>query len=83
MSLFLLVLILILFVGEAAPMRAGDAIRAGVSTGPDLLAPSNAAGKEYRHPQVWSLAWLLGASGPDVLHAESSPIFVRSDCLIT
>lgn len=52
MSLFLLVLILILFVGEAAPMRAGDAIRAGVSTEPDLLAPSNAAGKEYRHPQV-------------------------------
>lgn len=83
MSLFLLVLILILFVGEAAPMRAGDAIRAGVSTGPDLLAPQTQLGRNTDTLKSVSLAWLLGASGPDVLHAESSPIFVRSDCLIT
>ena len=33
MRFFLLVLILTLFVGDAAAMRAGKAIRAGVSTG--------------------------------------------------
>lgn len=60
-------------------MLSGQAYPQGRTCWP----PQTQLGRHADTLKSVSLAWLLGPSGPDMLRAESSPGFVRSDCLIT
>lgn len=74
-TLFHLVSALIFFVGAAAVAMVGDALVTGVFTG--RLAGPRRCRWEGADTHL-CLAWLPGASGADVLRAESIPLFVCS-----